>query len=379
MARIRATPEAEYPRLHMGGGWRIGRIGGVEIRADASILFIVFLIVASRWVEFANLAPLRRPSPPVAGLLAFGAAALFVGSVLVHELGHAAVARWRHIPVEGITLWMFGGATQTKSDAKGPGDEFMIAAVGPATSFALGWILLAIGNAMPTGAGQLLIRDLGSLNILLAIFNVLPGFPMDGGRVLRSLVWAVTRSQSVATLVAAHVGQVFGAGVIAYGAIRAGQRGDFAGYAWLIFIGLMLYQAATATVRQERRNRKLSSVTAGDVMRPPPATVPADRPIGEVRGTILDGREGAFPVMDGGHLVGFVSRTMLEGMAPERPVREVATSRDAAVLVTPREPLGDVVARMNETAGGLALVVDGDQLVGVIGPEDVSTAAAGRR
>jgi Zn-dependent protease len=324
-------------------------------------------------VRFDQLPSLYRPSDAGVLIFAIASAVLFFGSLLLHELGHAGVARSRRIGVDGITLWMFGGATQTRSDAKGPVDEFLIAAVGPATNFVLGALLLWIGHALPSGASRVLLLDLGSLNILLAEFNVLPGFPMDGGRMLRSIVWGVTRNRSLATMVAARVGQVFGIGVAAYGVFKVTQSQDLSSL-WLTLIGVILFQAATATVAEERRARALGMLVARDAMRTPPTAVAPETPVGTVRDAILAGREGAFPVMAGPNLLGFVSRSMLEGMSPDRPVGEAAAGVEAAAVVPVSAPLGDVVARMRATTGGLALVVDGDRLVGVIGQDDLTAA-----
>jgi Zn-dependent protease len=362
----------------MGRGWRIGTIGGIEIRADPSVLFICVLIVSSRWVEFTSLPPRFRLSGPGAMTLAVLSALLFIGSLLLHELGHAAVARARHIGVDGITLWMFGGATQTRSDAKGPLDEFLISVVGPVTNLVLGGLFIGLASRMPVGAWQVLVHETGYLNVLLGVFNVLPGFPLDGGRVLRSIVWAVSGSLSIGTLVAARVGQVFGIVLAGYGVVRATQFQDY-GLLWMALIGVILFQGATATVAEERRTRALSRIKAADAMRPPPSSVAPEMPVGTVRDAVLAGREGAFPVMAGPNLLGFVSRTMLDGMSPERPVGEAAAGRDAAAVVTATAPLSEVVPRMRSSSGGLALVVDGDRLVGVIGPEDVADALDRRR
>jgi Zn-dependent protease/predicted transcriptional regulator len=360
----------------MGGeGYRIGRIGGIEIRADASVLFISIWIVVSRWSEYSTLPFPYRPSSTGLALLAIASALVFFGSLLLHEFGHAVVARARHIPVDGITLWMFGGATRTRSDAKGPVDEFLISAVGPATNLVLGVALEAFARTMPLGATRLLVHEMGWINLLLAAFNILPGFPMDGGRVLRSIVWAVSKDRSIATIVAARVGQVFGIGVIAYGILQLTRGGvqNF-GSIWFALIGVILFQAATATVAQERRTRALSKITASDAMRTPPASLSPETPVGTVRDAVLAGRDGAFPVMAGPNLLGFVSRSMLQDMSADRPVGEAAAGSDAAAVVPASMPLGDVIARMQATTGGIALVVEGDRLVGVIGQEDVAAA-----
>jgi Zn-dependent protease len=355
----------------MGGGWRIGKIAGTEVRVEPSLLIIAGLLIYSRWLILSDPRIFPTTSAGLASIIAVVGAFLFFASILVHELAHAAVSKARHIEVEGITLWMFGGATHARSDSRGPLDEFLIAVVGPATSLALGIGFLGVASVLPPGPIHYAVQELGSLNVLLAVFNVLPGFPLDGGRILRSIVWSVTRNLSTATIVAARVGQVFGAGFLGYGISQGIGRQDFS-LLWLAFIGYMLMQAATATIIQERRTRTLNATVAGAVMRPPPPSIPGDMTVGQARATYLTGRTGAFPVIDGGRVIGFVSAETVDGMWDERPIREVVTSSAAAVVVAPTDPVSSVLQHLQDGRVAVALVMDGGRLVGVIGPEDVS-------
>jgi CBS domain-containing protein len=211
---------------------------------------------------------------------------------------------------------------------------------------------------------------MGWINVFLAAFNVLPGFPLDGGRVLRSIVWAATGKLGTATVVAARVGQVFGAVCVGLGVGLGLARQDFF-YVWLGIIGLILLQAATATLAQERRIRTLTGTPAAAVMRAPPPAIPAEMPVGQARATYLDGRDGAFPVMAGDLLLGFVSAATIDGREPERPVREAATSPEAAITVAPTDPVSSVLERLHQRKASIALVIDGTRLVGVVGPDDV--------
>jgi Zn-dependent protease/CBS domain-containing protein len=354
----------------MGGGWRIGRIAGTEVRVEPSLVLIAGLLVYSRWVELSSPV-FPRTLPIVAFGLAIVGALMFFGSILLHELAHAAVARSRHIEVEGITLWMFGGATHARVDSRGPLDEFVIAVVGPGTSLAIGVGLLALARTMPFGPEWFVVHELGRLNILLAAFNVLPGFPLDGGRILRSVVWAATGSLTTATTVAARVGQVFGAAFIGLG-VSLGLRRQDLGMVWLAIIGWMLLQAASATIAEQRRAKALADTPASALMRPPPVAIPANMAVGEARATYLEGRAGAFPVMDGGGVLGFVSADSTRDIAPERPVREVATGSAAVVVVGPSDPAGLVLDRLEDGRASIALVVSDDRLLGVIGQDDVA-------
>src|SRR5207249_2945291 len=160
---------------------------------------------------------------PVSSTAATGYAVLavvmFFGCILAHELAHAGVSKLRRIPVIGITLFMFGGATQAKIDSRGPADEFLVTAAGPATSLALGLLFLGLSNLLRSAPGDQLawiIERLGLLNLALGVFNLAPGFPLDGGRLLRSLLWRMTGSLARATRIAGRVGQVIAALVVAY-------------------------------------------------------------------------------------------------------------------------------------------------------------------
>jgi CBS domain-containing protein len=288
------------------------------------------------------------------------------------------VARSRHIEVEGITLWMFGGATHARVDSRGPGDEFLIAVVGPGTSFAIGFGLLALAHALPYGPEWFVVHELGRLNILLGAFNMLPGFPLDGGRVLRSVVWALTGSLMKATSVAARVGQVFGAVFIGLG-ISVGLRDQNINGLWFAVIGWMLLQAATGTIAQQRRERTLADTPVNALMRPPPAAIPGDVSVGEARASYIRGRDGAFPVMDGGAVIGFVSLDTTTDVASERPVREVATGSDSVVVVGPADPASQVLDRLQEGRTTIALVVGDGRLVGVVGQNDIAGLLDGRR
>jgi len=356
----------------MGGrGWRIGRIGGVEVRVDSSWIVIAALIVYSRWIFFSDQFRFPSSGTWVALALAVMAAALFFGSVLAHELAHAAMSRLRHIEVVGITLWMFGGATEAKVESRGPADEFLIAVVGPATSLALGGLFRLVAPALPDGPAAVAFRDIGDINVLLAIFNVLPGFPLDGGRLLRSLLWRVTGSLARATLIAGRIGQAFGAALVATGLVLVSTQGD-PNRLWLALIGWFLLQAATGAVADARRRTILSSNRVRDVMSAPPPSIPGDLPVSDAAARFLDGHASeAFPVMDDGHVVGFVSANTVSGLAPDRPVREAAVNPGTVLEAAPDESMDGLSGRLGERQTSAVLVVDDGRLVGVIEPKDI--------
>lgn len=226
-----------------GRSWRAGRLFGIEIRIDTSWVVVAALVVYSLHVRFAER--FFGLTTLAAVLLALTFGLLFFGSVLAHELGHALVARRRGIEVHGITLFLFGGATHAKVDSRRPQDELVVSVVGPLTSLVLGGLFLFLARALggadaPVAWG---FGYLGMVNIALAIFNMIPGFPLDGGRVLRALVWSATGSLARATRIASIGGQVVGYLLVAAGAFAL-TRDDPTGAIWLAMIGWFLVQAA---------------------------------------------------------------------------------------------------------------------------------------
>ena len=194
-----------------GTSWRVGRIVGIEIRVDSSWVVIALLITYSMYLRFSFL--YKDLSTGAAVGIAILAAVLFFGSVLVHELAHALVSRARGIRVQDITLFLFGGATRARVESRGPRDEFLIAAVGPLTSglvAGLFWIVDVFARGALPGSLIGMFGYLAWVNLLLAGFNLIPGFPLDGGRLLRSLVWRATGSFRQATRIASLAGQAVG-------------------------------------------------------------------------------------------------------------------------------------------------------------------------
>ncbi|HCP62548.1 MAG TPA: hypothetical protein DIU14_08795 [Actinobacteria bacterium] len=355
--------------------FRIGRVGGVEIRADSSLAIIAILITIQLYGQLTKPGNFPGLSHPKAVLLSVASALLFFASILGHELAHAAMFRARHIPVSRITLFMFGGATQAKIEARVPADEFLVSVVGPLTSLAIGGLFLLIRQARLSSLSpqlEYLLRDLGVVNVTLAIFNLVPGFPLDGGRVLRSIVWKVTGSPATATKVSARVGQIVGLLLIGFGillTLKSGQALDL----WLALIGWLLYRAATATLMDVHRRQLLEAATAGEIMAPPPPTVPADMPVAAVMQGYLAGHDGeAFPVMEDGRVVGFVSLRTAQGVSPDRPAREAMLPPRGVLEATPGERMDAVAGRMEQILNPTVLVVDEGRLVGVIEPEDLS-------
>jgi Zn-dependent protease len=238
-------------------GFRIGRILGIELRVHPSWFVIVGLVL---WMLAVVALPADFPelATPVRLAMAVTITVLFFASLLAHELGHSAVAMIRGIPVHRITFFMFGGMAQTSRDSRSPSEEFLIAIAGPLVSFLLA--ALSFGTwwvAATSGWGPLVTGSaayVGALNLILAVFNLLPGFPMDGGRILRSILWAITGNVTRATHWAARVGEAMALLLVAYGIWRMFQ-GELVGGLWMVLIALFIRNAARMSYRHHLMGR----------------------------------------------------------------------------------------------------------------------------
>ena len=291
----------------MGPGLRIGRIAGVSISLHVSWLVIVaWLTYAFAELQF----PLEFPtwSPELRWGAAVATALLFVLSVLGHELSHALVARRFGVQVTGITLFVFGGATAMESEPRRPGEEAWIVAAGPLASLLIGGLLWLVQLPLdPAGAGGI-IGWLAFINVLLGAFNLVPGFPMDGGRLLRALLWRVRGDRYAATRSAATIGQFVAYGLIAVGVLLALNEALLSGI-WLGLIGWFLANAAESEVRQMGVERTLHGVRVRDIMEADPPSVSPNESVSElINERMLRGEHRTFLVRhDDGGLAGLVT------------------------------------------------------------------------
>lgn len=313
--------------------WRVGRIVGIELRIDASWFLIAVLVSYFFFLQFQRVFG-GLPAGGAAAL-AISAALFFFGSVLVHELAHAVTARRRGIEVEGITLFLFGGATHARVESRGPGDELLVSAIGPLTSLGLAGVFLAartlLRDILPLEV-VLVIGFLAWLNLVLAVFNLLPGFPLDGGRILRALVWWATGSLSRATRIAGAGGQIVGYLMIAGGGLLALTGGLVSGI-WLALIGWFLARSARAAYEDQRVRLLLERVEAADVMVPPlvrdlrgdprtprdgePAVEPGT-PVAEVIATLRHGDVSRVVVVHDRRVIGVITAARLGTWLAER-------------------------------------------------------------
>src|SRR6266576_6358504 len=231
----------------MDGNFTIGRYGGVEVRLHWSLLAVFALIV---WSLADGVFPSQNPGLSDGTYLgmAIVAALLFLASILLHELGHSWVARREGIEVDSITLWLFGGVAQFKDRFTSAGGEYRVAVTGPLISIALGVVFVSVALAGLPSAVDGVAAWLGYINLTLAVFNLIPALPLDGGRVLRAALWRRRGDLAWATRIATEIGRRFGYLFIALGIAMFIFQGSFSG-AWLAFIGWFLLQAATAEAR----------------------------------------------------------------------------------------------------------------------------------
>lgn len=351
-----------------GRSFKIATIRGIPVNVDASWIWIAVLAVYTLWSRFdANF-----PGLGDGVVLAYAVlgALLFFGAVFLHELAHAVSARLSGIRVEGITLVFFGGFTAARSEDKGPGPAFVIAALGPGTSLALGGLFWWLSRVTDGTGGPLpgLFQYVGFINVFMAIFNVLPGLPLDGGRMLQAAVWRVTGSRARGTRVAARAGM--GVGVLLFGvAAYAISRDEVFAAVWAGLIGMFIFQGARASEHQIELADRLASATVADAMDPPPPAVPADLSLSETLHGFLRGHEQeAFPVVErDGRVIGMISFNAARALGaqdPLRPVREAMIPLERVLIAHPDERLDQVSGRLGPSRA--AIVLRDGALVGAI-------------
>lgn len=343
--------------------------------------FIIFFLVLGTFagaVFPAHAPELGRTAHLLMGL---AGAILFWVSLLIHELAHAFAARARGVGVEGITLFIFGGMARTTREASRPVDEFVIAVVGPLASLALAVVGYGVGLAGP-GLGihdsvTIVAEYLGFLNLLLAVFNLFPGFPLDGGRILRAALWKATGSLRRATRIAALAGRFLGWGIIGLGIWSLLVGGGVIGGLWLIFIGWFLTHAARSSYQQILLQQLFSPLTASDAMSPHPETVSPDLPLAElVHDHFLRRPYNSFPVTDDGVIVGLVTLGHVKGLERRewegRVTGDIMTPMQELVLVVPETPMAQVLELMRDDGSRRILVARDWELLGILSTSDIA-------
>jgi Zn-dependent protease/CBS domain-containing protein len=347
---------------------RLFRVRGIPVRLDASWFPIALLIA---WSLAVQLFPAWRPGLSsttywIMGVV--GALGLFA-SIVVHELAHALVARRHRIPIDGITLFVFGGVAEMGAEPPSANAELRMAIAGPLTSIGIAAVAFA-GSRL-----SVVLAYLGAINLLLAAFNLLPAFPLDGGRVFRALLWRRHGNLVRATRTATNVGRVFGALLMALGAVRF-LLGDLLGGVWSFLIGLFLRQAADASYQQVLVRRAFAHEPVRRFMTVGPISVRPDVTLAQfLDGYVYRYHHKLFPVQDNGRLLGMISTRQLRDVPradwPFRKVGAVTVPLSDAATVTPDTGALQALGRMRQTGRSRLLVVDHGRLAGVLSARDL--------
>ncbi len=369
--------------MHMPS-WKIGRALGIPIRVHASWFLVFFL---ATWSLSTGYLPDSLPglSPERYWVMGAIAAVLLFCSVLLHELGHSYVALYYHIPIEQITLFIFGGVAHMGREAPSPKAEFLIAVAGPAVSFMIGgicFLLVMLAEAVQQQQGLrgviMLGVLLGMVNVQLGIFNLIPGFPLDGGRVLRAGLWAWGKDYYRATRQAAVVGLAFGAifSLVGLLVVYEASSGELPASAmsnggWVVFIGMFLFAAALASRRQAVLRQSLATIPIRDMMVTTVVSIPAQRTLHEAVNQYFQAYGyGGFPVLDDRRLVGLVTIFEVQGVAPAlwawRQVEQVMRPVSESLVITPEVPLIHAMERMARGRWDRLVVVQDGEVVGLV-------------
>jgi Zn-dependent protease len=356
---------------------RLGRLLGFEIRLDAS-WFLVFGLLT--WSLAMGVFPaVYGFGPGASWALGILAALLLFASVVAHELSHAVVARMFKIEVSAITLFLFGGVAQIKGEPGTPLAELLIAAAGPIVSFLLGMACLGLSWTAPTLAvlrpAVAIVNYLGVINVALALFNLIPGFPLDGGRILRAIVWRITGSLARATKCASASGQFFGWAMILWGLFRFAAAHDLGGL-WLVFVGWFLNSSAQAAYQQIILRKALQGVAIGELVTDEVPQVDGDIRIPAfVQNYLLRHDYPVYPVVRKGEFMGIVTVEDVKKLERDfwgvTSVGALARVPDEERVVEDDRDAWDVLTQMLEHDASRLLVVQHGKLLGIVSREAI--------
>lgn len=355
-------------------GFRVAKILGIPIYLDATWLLIFGLITYTLAMNFRQLHPQWAPAEHWSlGILT---SLLFFGSVLFHELAHSVVALHYKIPVHSITLFLFGGIARIGREPAKPIQEFNIAVAGPLASFLLagvfGGMTLLFPSAQMVGA---LAKILGGSNFILAVFNLAPGFPLDGGRIFRAIVWGITKDFSRATLIAGSSGRVVAYALMGIGGYQAFYKNDWYSGLWLGVIGLYLLNAAQQSIAQMTIREALAGLHASDVMSHEVPTIEGHITLEEYGAEVLRTGRRCHLVLSGDRLVGMMNVHTLNAVPREQwannSVQSAMIPRDKIQWTSPDEPLLKLLERLLTADINQMPVVSGaadeaPQIVGIV-------------
>ncbi len=371
------------------GGLTLFRFRGIRVSVDYSWFFVLFLVI---WWLSGFYRDVLGPntSDLLPYLLALVSALLFFASILLHEFGHALVALRNGIGIDGITLWLFGGVARMERDTDSPGVEFRVAVAGPLVTLAIAFICTAIGVALTgpeefrraaltegntaIGAVPAVLGWLASINILVLIFNLVPAFPLDGGRIARAIAWKKTGNRASATRFAARLGQIFAYVLMGLGLLSL-INGNVVGGVWLGVLGFILNSSAKAAVAQSKVASKVEGISVADLMDPGPPVIPASAKLA----TALDDFFNPygwpwFAVTDpDGRFLGLLAEETVRNVPPAQLETELVADHMAAdggeahMAIKAEAPLEDALDREELPRLGGLMAVDSDgRVVGLL-------------
>jgi Zn-dependent protease len=376
-----------------GGSIQLGRVFGIRVGVDISWFFALFLIIFTLSSYYEDVAPGSS-----AFVLAAISAILFFLSILLHEFGHAIVAIRNGIPIQGIDLWLFGGVAKLGRDSESPGEEFRVAVAGPIVTLVIAAACLGLGAAIAspeevldssrfddstTGATLAVLGYLASINLIVLVFNLIPGFPLDGGRIARAIAWKITGDRNRATRFAGVLGRYVGWALVGFGIFMALAWDSLLGGIWFAFIGFFLAQAAGSAVAQADFADRLVGIRVSDVMDAEPVAIPDVMAIDHAEQEFfLRYRWPWFPVVDRyGRLVGVVSQEAIASVPDhERHRRTIASvmardDGDTGLRARVEDPLEELLSRDGLSRLGAVMAVDdAGVLRGIVTVEAVQRA-----
>ncbi len=362
------------------GGIPFGRIWGIELRLHFSWFFIFAIVTWALVIGYFGVvgADWELGVRIAAGLIT---SVLFFGSVLVHELMHSRVALSQGMEVKSIVLFALGGVSQIGSEPRTAGDEFRMAFAGPATSLVLGGVFMGIWYLLVDIPGfgyqfaAAIIFWLGVINLILGVFNLIPGFPLDGGRVLRSIIWQINKDIRKSTRIASNVGRAIGFLFIA-GGIWLIFTGNFFNGIWIAIIGWFIQSAASSSYQQLVLQDLLKEHAATEIMNRECTAVDPDISIERlVNENILVSRQRCFPVVENGHIEGLVTldnvRAVPPGQRSTTTVSQAMVPLDKLKSVRPNDDLSTVMTIMTENDVNQVPVIQGRDIIGMIGRDNL--------
>jgi len=359
----------------MRGSFKLTKISNIEIDINYSWFIILGLVVYSLAQGYF---PSVNPELGRAAhwLMAAVAALLLFASLLAHEISHALVARMNKIPIHGITLFIFGGVAQLEKEPGSPMAEFKMAAAGPAMSFTLALIFFAINRLFdwPSAAASIL-GYLVLINIVVGIFNLIPGFPLDGGRILRAILWQSLKDIRKATAIASNLGKGFAFFLMALGFINLISGSILSGI-WMIFIGLFLQEAAESSYRQVAMGKLLAGVKIDRLMSRAIISVPADQTLAQlVEDFFLKYRHTTFPVIEDDNVLGLITFHSIKETPREKwattTAKEIMLPLDRKIIAGSEMDALQALAKLSNNNVGRLLVFENSKLVGILAHRDI--------